>query len=442
MQVDTMQYLFIMVGTLFLVMATGTWIGFALFGTALFSLIFLGKGNMQVLLDSLLFNSLFSYTLVALPLFVLMGNVLIKSGCSTSLFDGVRKILSPFPGGMLHANIVACSIFAACSGSSTATTVAIGGVSYPELQKHGYARGIILGSICAGGTLGILIPPSIMMILYGSLTGNSIGKLFIGGIFPGLLLAALFMGYIALACIVHPDWSPKRTPFGKPFEYLKNVGKGILEMWPVILLIGGIMGSIYGGLATPTEAAAVASVISFILWVFYYRTFTVELFRDVMRETIFLTALLMISIIGARALGMALSYFQIPYALSLYINSLPISIYAIWAIIVVVYIILGCLIDGIDLIIVSTPVFYPIMVGSLGFDPIWFGIVLTILVEMSLITPPVGFNLYVTHSITGGTKLEETIFGVLPFVVIMLLLIVILTIFPEIIMYLPNNMGS
>jgi len=442
MQVDTMQYLFIMVGTLFLVMATGTWIGFALFGTALFSLIFLGKGNMQVILDSLLFNSLFSYTLVALPLFVLMGNVLIKSGCSTSLFDGVRKILSPFPGGMLHANIVACSIFAACSGSSTATTVAIGGVSYPELQKHGYARGIILGSICAGGTLGILIPPSIMMILYGSLTGNSIGKLFIGGIFPGLLLAAMFMAYIAIACIVHPDWSPKRTPFGKPFEYLKNVGKGILEMWPVILLIGGIMGSIYGGLATPTEAAAVASVISFILWIFYYRTFTVELFRDVMRETIFLTALLMISIIGARALGMALSYYQIPYALSLYINSLPISIYAIWAIIVVVYIILGCLIDGIDLIIVSTPVFYPIMVGSLGFDPIWFGIVLTILVEMSLITPPVGFNLYVTHSITGGTKLEETIFGVFPFVVIMLLLIVILTIFPEIVMYLPNNMGS
>lgn len=442
MQVDTMQYLFIMVGTLFLVMATGTWIGFALFGTALFSLIFLGKGNMQVLLDSLLFNSLFSYTLVALPLFVLMGNVLIKSGCSTSLFDGVRKILSPFPGGMLHANIVACSIFAACSGSSTATTVAIGGVSYPELQKHGYARGIILGSICAGGTLGILIPPSIMMILYGSLTGNSIGKLFIGGIFPGLLLATMFMAYIAIACIVRPDWSPKRTPFGKPFEYLKNVGKGILEMWPVILLIGGIMGSIYGGLATPTEAAAVASVISFILWVFYYRTFTVELFRDVMRETIFLTALLMISIIGARALGMALSYYQIPYALSLYINSLPISIYAIWAIIVVVYIILGCLIDGIDLIIVSTPVFYPIMVGSLGFDPIWFGIVLTILVEMSLITPPVGFNLYVTHSITGGSKLEETIFGVLPFVAIMLLLIVILTIFPEIIMYLPNNMGS
>ena len=442
MEVATIQYLLIIVGGLFLIMATGTWIGFALYGTALFSLTFLGKGNMQVLLDSLLFNSLYSYTLVSLPLFVLMGNVLIKSGCSSSLFSGVKKILSPFPGGMLHANIVACSIFAACSGSSTATTVAIGGVSYPELQKYGYARGITLGSICAGGTLGILIPPSIMMILYGSLTGNSIGKLFIAGIFPGLLLAIMFMSYIAIACITHPGWSPPRTPFGSPFRYLKNATKGLLEMWPVILLIGGIMGSIYGGLATPTEAAAVASVISFVLWIFYYRTFTVKLFIEVMRETIFLTALLMISVIGARALGMALSHFQIPYSLSLYINSLPISVYAIWTVIIMVYIILGCLIDGIDLIIVSTPVFYPIMVDSLGFDPIWFGVVLTLLVEMSLITPPVGFNLYVTHSITGGKKLEETIMGVLPFVIIMLLLIAIVTIFPEIITYLPNNMGQ
>lgn len=442
MQLDALQYLIIIVGFLFIIMATGTWIGFALYGTALASLIFLGKGNMQVLLDGLLFNSVYSYTLVALPLFVLMGNILIKSGCSTSLFGGVKKILSPFPGGMLHSNIVACSIFAACSGSSTATTVAIGGVSYPELQKIGYARGITLGSICAGGTLGILIPPSIMMILYGSLTGNSIGKLFIGGIIPGILLATMFMLYISMACIVKPEWAPKRTPFGKPLNYIKNVIMGLLEMWPVILLIGGIMGSIYGGFSTPTEAAAIASVISFVLWIFYYRTFTWKLFIEAMKDTIFLTALLMISVIGARALGMALSYFQIPLVLSQYISSLPISDYAIWVIIVVVYLILGCMIDGIDLIIVSTPVFYPIMVTSLGFDPIWFGIVLTLLVEMSLITPPVGFNLYVTHSITGGKKLEETMLGVLPFVVIMLLLIAILTIFPDIIMYLPNNMGQ
>lgn len=435
-------YALIIVGALFLVMATGTWIGFALYGVALCSLIFLGKGGMQMLLDSILFNGLYSYTLVSLPLFVLMGNILIKSGCSTSLFRGVKRILGPFPGGMLHANIVACGIFAACSGSSTATTVAIGGVSYPELQKAGYYRRLTLGSICAGGTLGILIPPSIMMILYGSLTGNSIGKLFIGGVIPGILLAAMFMIYIAVASIKNPAWTPEREKFGKGFAYLKAVLLGIFELWPVILLIGGIMGSIYGGIATPTEAAAVATVISFILWVFYYRTFTFRLFCEVIKETIFMTSLLMISVIGARALGMALSAFQIPLALSRWIDSLSVSVYAIWAVIVVVYMILGCLIDGIDLIIVSTPVFYPIMVEALGFDPVWFGITLTILVEMSLITPPVGFNLYVTHSVAGGKKLEDTIIGVVPFVIVMLVELAILTVFPDLVLYLPNSMSQ
>lgn len=435
-------YAIIIIIALFLIMATGTWIGIALFGVAMFSLMFLGKGNMQGLLDSILFNSLYSYTLVALPLFVLMGNILIKSGSSTSLYRGVKRILGPFPGGMLHSNIVACSIFAACSGSSTATTVAIGGVSYPELTKAGYYRRLTLGSICAGGTLGILIPPSIMMILYGSLTGNSIGKLFIGGIIPGIVLAAMFMLYIGITCTVHPEWAPERIPFGGAKSYIKGVVRGIYELWPIILLIGGIMGSIYGGFATPTEAGAVATVMAFLLWVFYYRSFTWKLFSEALQETVFMTALLMISVVGARALGVALSYYRIPLALSQWINGLNVSEYLIWAIIVVVYIALGCLIDGIDLIIVSTPVFYPIMVGALGFDPIWFGIVLTILVEMSLITPPVGFNIYVAHSVGGRQKLEDTIIGVFPFVIIMLLMIVLLTIFPDIAMYLPNNMAQ
>ncbi len=441
MEIEILHYIIIIIGLLFLLMATGTWISFALYGTAIFALMFLGRGNMHGILGSLLFNSLESYTLVSLPLFVLMGNILIKSGCSESLFRGVKKILSPFPGGMLHANILACSIFAACSGSSTATTVAIGGVSYPELKKHGYARGITLGSICAGGTLGILIPPSIMMILYGSLTGNSIGKLFIAGIFPGILLAGLFMSWIVIASILHRDWMPKRNSFGKGFSYFFDILSALLDMWPVILIISGIMVSIYGGYATPTEAAAVAAVIAFLLGTFYYRKMTVKLFAEIIQETLFLNALLMISVVGARALGMGLSILNIPRELSLFVNSLPVSIYVIWALIVVIYIILGCLVDGIDLLIISTPVFYPVMVNSLGFDPIWFGVVLTLLVEMSLITPPVGFNLFVTHSITGGKNLEDTIKGVFPFVIAMLVCIILLTIFPGIATYLPSITG-
>ncbi len=439
MSLAILSHIGIIIALLFALLATGTWISFALYGTALFALMFLGRGDMQGILGSLLFNSLDSYTLVSLPLFVLMGEILIKSGCSDPLFRGVRKILSPFPGGMLHANILACSIFAACSGSSTATTVAIGGVSYPEMMKYGYNRRITLGSICAGGTLGILIPPSIMMILYGSITGNSVGRLFIGGIFPGLVLAGLFMLWIAMASVLHPEWMPKRDRIGR--DYPLKVLSGLLDLWPIAALIALIMISIYGGFATPTEAAAVATVASFLLAALYYRRMSWKILIEAMKETIFLTALLMLSIIGARALGMALSMLQVATALSQLVASLPMDRYVIWALIVLVYVVLGCLIDGIDLLVVTTPVFYPIITKTLGFDPIWFGVVLVVLLEMSLITPPVGFNLYITHSITGGKDLQDTIKGMLPFFVAMLVCIAILTIFPSIVMHLPSRMG-
>ena len=439
MQADIIVYIVIIVGILLGIMGTGTWICFALFGTSIFALMFLGHGNMQHVLDSVLFNGVYSYTLVAMPLFIFMGEILINSGCSDSLFKGVKKILGPFPGGMLHTNIVACSIFAACSGSSTATTVAIGGVSIPELSKQGYARSITLGSICAGGTLGVLIPPSIMMILYGSLTGNSIGKLFIAGVFPGIVLAGMFIVYIAFACLRHPEWTPGRTSFGG-FRYVKDVASSFLDIWPVLLLIGSIMFSIYGGYATPTEAGAVAVVVALVLWMFRYKTFTVKLFVKVIKETIIVNAQLMVSIIAARALGMALSLLDIPSQLSEMISQMPVSRFLIWALIVLVYIALGCLVDGIDLLIISIPVFYPIMVTGLGFDPIWFGVTLTILLEMSLITPPVGFNLYITHSISGSKDMMETIRGSLPFVIVMLLALVLFTAFPGIATYLPSNM--
>lgn len=439
MESEIVLYLVIIVGLLFAIMSTGTWIAFALYGTAIVALMFMGRGGMHVVLESVLFNSISSYTLVAMPLFILMGEILILSGSSASLFRGVRKILSPFPGGMLHANIVACSIFAACSGSSTATTVAIGGVSIPELEKQKYAKGITLGSICAGGTLGVLIPPSIMMILYGSLTGNSIAKLFIAGLIPGLVLAGFFIIYIAFACIIHPDWTPKRTPFGG-LKYLRDIIYAFKDLWPVIVLIGGIMYAIYGGVATPTEAAAIAVIIALLLWAFVYKTMTKALIIEAIRETLIVNAQLMVSIIGARAIGMALSLLDIPRALSEYVASLEVNTYVVWGIIICIYILLGCLIDGIDLLVISVPVFYPIMIHGLGFDPIWFGVALTILLEMSLITPPVGFNLYVTHGISGSKNMMETIRGAMPFVVVMLLFLILLTAFPDMATYLPSQM--
>lgn len=431
--------LFIIVACLFALMLTGTWLSIALFGTGIIALTFLGKGGMAYVLESVLFNSVASYSLVAIPLFVLMGEILIESGCSKQIFQGVKKLLRPFPGGMLHANIVACSIFAACSGSSTATTVAVGGVTRPELEKQGYFKNIILGSISAGGTLGVLIPPSIMMILYGAQTGNSIGKLFISGLIPGILLAAMFMIYIGVACSRHKGWAPPPEKI-TVVQYLKDVASSLLDLWPVVLIIGGIMVSIYGGFATPTEAGAVASIIAFLLWVFYYRTLTWAKFKKAMKETSILSCQLMICVVGARALGQALSLLRIPTELSEFVAGLPVNRYVIWACIVVLYMIMGCLVDGIDLLIITVPVFYPIVVNTLGFDPIWFGVTLTVLLEMSLITPPVGFNLYVTHSISGSDNMMDTIKGSIPFVIVMLLHIVVMTAFPILATYLPNHM--
>ncbi len=430
----------IIVAILLFLMATGTWLAFALYAVSIIALMFLGRGGMQGVLEGVLLNSIDSYTLVAIPLFIFMGEIIIMSGCSDSLFGGVKKILGPLPGGLLHANILSCSIFAACSGSSTATTVAVGGVAYPELRKLGYAKRITLGSICAGGTLGVLIPPSIMMILYGAMTNNSVGKLFIAGLIPGIVLAGMFMLYMAMACILKPGLAPQRSKFVGWAQYVKDFGAGLRNIWPIIVLIGGIMISIYGGFATPTESAAVAIIIAMIEWKFLYRTMTWELFVKAVEETVIITGQLMIGIISARALGMALSLLDIPRSLSIYVSELPMSPYVVWAFIVLIYMVLGCLVDGIDLLIISIPVFYPIMTSGLGFDPIWFGVTITVLMELSLITPPVGFNIFITHSISGESNMMETIKGAFPFVIIMLLFIMIVTIFPGLATYLPGRM--
>jgi len=431
-------YLIIILVSLFTLLLLGTKIQFALYGVAVLALMFLGKGNMQGILGSMLFNSINSYSLVAMPLFILMGELLIQSKASTPLFRGVQKILAPFPGGMLHSNIFACGIFAACSGSSTATTMAIGGVSYPELTSSGYDRKITLGSIAAGGTLGILIPPSIMMILFGSITQNSVGKLFIGGAIPGIILAGLFMGWIALAGIVKPEWMPPRQKFTR--DYPKQVLIGIKEIWPVVFLIGLIIVSIYGGFATPTEAAAVACVLALLIIAVVYKSLTWKVVKDSLRETVYLTCVLMICIVGARALGMALSMLRVAQTITAFVAALPLNRYIIWAIIVLIYAILGCLVDGIDLLLITTPVFYPIVVSTLGFDPIWYGVVLVVILEMSLITPPVGFNLFITHTIGGRKDLGDTIRGVVPFIVAMLICIILLTAFPALATFLPSKM--
>lgn len=424
-----------MLGTLFLLLFIGTPIGFALYGVSFFSLMYLG-GGMQGILGGLLFNSTGMYALVALPLFIFMGEILIRSGSSVPLFRGAHYLFRKVPGGMVHANIISCSIFAACSGSSTATTLAIGSVSYPELEKAGYDKKIVLGSIAAGGSLGILIPPSIMMIIFGSLTTTSVGKLFIGGIVPGVMMALLFSAWIVVASFLFPQWFPEKDKSVIPL--FKQISLAVKDLWPVSLLIILLMASIYGGLATPTEAAAIGIMLAFAIVHFVYKKLTMKVVMEALESTVLLTTLMMICVVGARGLGMGLSMLQIPDALSDYVLTLEVNRYVIWAGIVVIYMILGCLVDGFDLMLVTTPVFYPIVVGTLGFDPLWYGVILVVILEISLLTPPVGINLFVTHSIGSGGKLVDTIIGILPFLGVQLLCIILLTMFPAIITWLPS----
>lgn len=439
-----MEDMFFLTTTVFLallfgLLLMGTYICFALLGVSVIALKYFA-GGMEGILDALLINSINSYPLVAIPLFVFMGEILIRSESSKPLFDGMRAILNKIPGGLAHANIFSCGIFSACSGSSTATTLAIGSVSYPELRASGYAPKIVLGSIAAGGSLGILIPPSTMMIIYGSLTTTSVGKLFIGGVVPGIMMGFLFSVWIAVSSFIHPAWFPKQTKVSQG-NFLKNFLYCIKCIWPVTLLVLLIMGSIYGGFATPTESAAIGVVFSMLIAHFVYKKLTLKIIFESMKSAAFLCSMMMICVVGARSIGMALSMLNIPQELSAMIAGLHYNKYVIWFFIVLAYMALGCLVDGFDLLLITTPVFYPIVINVLGFDPIWFGVTLVVLLELSLLTPPVGMNLFVTHGLCENeVTLVETTMGIMPFLMVMLVCLVLMTAFPQLILYLPSLM--
>lgn len=424
---------------LFAFLAGGTWIAIALAGTGLFALTFMCVSGTQRMMSEIMFNNMVSYTLMAVPLFVFMGNLLVECGVSGHLYEGVTKWLGIAPGGLLHANIASCAIFAACSGSSTATEVAIGTGSVPELLRRGYDRKITLGSIAAGSTLGILIPPSVTMLVFGAYVGISVGKLFIGGIIPGLILGGAFIIWIAISTLMRPQWAPEREKFN-PRTYFPQALKALKDIWPYMLIIVFIMGSIYSGFATPTEAAALACAVAFLVVVLYYRKTEFQMFKKATVKTVTLTGFYMLEIVGARTLGMALSMLRIPTAICAFVGTLPVSRTVIWAGVVFAYTLLGCLMDGLDLMLVTTPVFYPLVVHTLGFDPIWFGVILTIVLEMSLITPPVGLNMYIAHTLGGGERLQDTIMGIIPFFICMVLCVILLTAVPSLITWLPSTM--
>ena len=392
------------------------------------------KMPLSLALGEVAWSSSKDFLLVSIPMFILLGEILLRAGVAERMYGAMVKWLAWIPGGLMHSNIGACAIFAATSGSSVATAATVGTVALPLVKKHGYNERLFLGTLAAGGTLGILIPPSINIIIYAVLTDTSIPKLYLAGIIPGIGLAALFMLLVAILCVVKPGWGGRTVSVGWGERFAS-----LVDLLPPLGIFLVVVGSIYAGLATPTEAASLGVVAALGLAAFY-RRLSIAMLKEVMENTMRTTAMVMMIIVAAYFLNFVISAIGLTTMLTDYIAGLGLSKFEMLIALVVFYLILGCFMETLSMMITTIPIVAPVMFG-LGFDPIWFGIIIIILIEMALITPPVGLNLFVVQSLRTHGTLNDVIAGSVPFVGIMVLLILILTIFPGLALWLPNTFG-
>ena len=362
-----------------------------------------------------------------------MGQIILHTGLSSRLYDGTTALLGRLPGGLLHANVASCAVFAAISGSSVATAVTIGSIAIPEEEKRGYEHKIVLGSLAAGGTLGGIIPPSIGFVIYGAITGESISALFMAGMFPGILIALLFMAYIAVRVKTKPQLAP-------PYEKMTMKARipVIVSMWPVFIIMAVVLGGIYLGIMTPTEAAAAGAATALILGL-AYRKINLQVMKLSLRDSVKSTSMILIIAVGAQLLSASMNILRIPDAMIDWVIALPYSPIVIMIGIYIMYLFLGCFMDGISITFITLPITYPIVV-SLGFDPIWYGVVLELLIEMGLITPPVGINCYAIHGLRPDRSLIDVFRGIIPFFFMMAIALAIITVFPQIATWLPSTM--
>ena len=372
--------------------------------------------------------------MLTLPLFIFMGEVVSFSGIGDDLYTAAHNWLNRLPGGLAISSIATCTGFAAISGSSPATAATVGLVSIPEMIKRGYNKKLAVGSIAVGGTLGILIPPSITMIIYGVITEVSIGKLFIAGIIPGIILSFILCVAIALAVKAKPDLAPRTqaVSWAERVSSLKHV-------WPFIILALSIMGSIYAGIATPTESAAIGATLSLVI-ALLYRRLTLASLHGALLKTVAVTAMIMFLVIGGNVFAFLLSTLTIPQYITESITALNVSRWWIMIIINFILLVMGCLLDPMAIMVIILPIIFPIVI-QLGFDPVWFGIVVTINVEMGMITPPVGLNLFILKGAVPGIEMKDIVGGSLPFLLLLMLGLVIIMVFPSLATWLPGQMG-
>lgn len=431
-EVNPLIMMVVIFGAILILVLGSMWIGFALMVIGVMSLIVLPFKPLFQPVAEVCWSQLNNFTLTALPLFIFMGELMTHGKISKQLYRAADKWLSHLPGGLANSNIVASSVFAALSGSSIATAAAIGSVAIPAMDSRGYHPRLTFGSLAAGGTLGILIPPSITMIIYGYLGNVSIGRLFIGGVIPGLMLAGSFIFYIMLISWRSPSIAPRPGQRPSWRERFYALGGAL----PALILILAVLGSIYLGVATPTEAAAVGAFGALIINIIQ-KQFRWRMLEQCLRTTALTTAMLGLIMIGAMMVAFALQILRIPITMSEAILAAGLNRYVALALICLLIYALGCFIDGISILIILTPILVHVMT-ALGFDLVWFGIIFTINIEVSLITPPVGMNLFVLKGIAPRAEMSDIVMGTLPYVGILTMALIVFTIWPNLVMWLPS----
>lgn len=419
---------------LFLFMALNMNVGLAMALSGFIGLLYLmGIEQALIVLGNAPFRTAAAYTMSVIPLFVLMGNLSLYAGVSSDVYNTAYKFFGHLPGGLAMATTVACAGFAATCGSSVATAVTIGSVAIPEMRRYNYAPSLAAGSLAAGGTLGILIPPSIGFILYSMLTEESVGKLFIAGIVPGILLTALFVIAIYIQVRKNPNLGPPGPVFTikEKLQSLKGIG-GALALF--FLVIGGL----YGGIFTPTEAGGIGAFGSFLLMLLR-RKLNFKNMVHCLMDTGKVTAMCFLILLGANVFGYFMAVTRMPSELAKFATSLPLHPVLILIFILIVYLFLGCIVDAIAMIVLTIPIFYPVVI-ELGFNSVWFGVIAVIVMEMALITPPVGMNVFAIAGTAGNVPMYTIFKGIFPFLIAMIVLLVILIIFPQLATFLPSLM--
>ena len=420
---------------LFAFLGSGVWVAMSLFGVALIAIAGFTSTPVGAIMSTTVWGSSNSWELAALPMFIWMGEILFRSRLSEDMFSGLAPWINRLPGRLMHVNILGCGIFAAVSGSSAATAATIGKMAIPELEKRGYDEKMMIGTLAGSGTLGLLIPPSIILIVYGVGTDQSIARLFIAGVIPGIMLVSMFMGYVVVWSMLNRDKVP-------PADIAMNLVERIYaarSLIPVVLLIIGVIGTIYTGFASPTEAAAVGVVLALVLsWL--TGSMSRETFIDALMGATKTSCMIAFILAGAAFLTVAMGFTGVPRQLAEWISAMQLSPYMLLLALTVFFMVLGCFLDGISVVVLTTSVILP-MVEAAGLDLIWFGIYIVIVVEMSQITPPVGFNLFVLQAMTGKNILYVARCA-LPFFLLLVAAVALVIMFPGLATWLPEQMAQ